>query len=526
MTTQQYIGARYVPIFGRKNEESIEWDNSKSYEPLTIVLHEGNSYTSRQFVPVGIDIKNEDFWALTGNYNAQVEAYRQEVQNVKSLAETNKEDIATNKEDIATNKQNIANIDANLNALHANTVSDAQQLYDKVQSNADAIADMDEGNIILCIGDSIMYGYGASNNSKRFSTILANELGLTEVNHSSPGAGFVHISTIDNKTLMDCVNEAIADDSFDHSKVKYLILEGGINDNNAGNITNAANAVMSKLRGEFASARRYFMNTLTAGGETTKVQSYTDAGPSGPFVGSMGVVGMYNIISTAQSTAYINMFTPLDCWNWLAFTNGFSNDGVHPTDAGHRRIADMMYGILKNGVMPPHRRNVSTLSIPSADEVQSLIDANTINVQIINNGVTINSYANAPTFLTYGQYNIAQVVDNKLIINVNTLVNITRTDVRGSVFIPLVKMPNKFKFAVTAKSHATNLNNPYSIGVLSFSDDTGTMRTIGVHYVYDIMANVIYAIIYNMGPGYTLTNKILNFNATLHMDIPFSYIYS
>lgn len=78
MTTQQYIGARYVPVFGRKDEESIEWDNSKPYEPLTIVLHEGNSYTSRQFVPAGVDIKNEDFWALTGNYNAQIEQYRQE----------------------------------------------------------------------------------------------------------------------------------------------------------------------------------------------------------------------------------------------------------------------------------------------------------------------------------------------------------------------------------------------------------------------------------------------------------------
>ena len=89
MTTQQYIGARYVPIFGRKGEESIEWDNSNSYEPLTVVLHEGNSYTSRQFVPVGIDIKNEDFWALTGNYNAQVEAYRKDTQRALTLAQTN-----------------------------------------------------------------------------------------------------------------------------------------------------------------------------------------------------------------------------------------------------------------------------------------------------------------------------------------------------------------------------------------------------------------------------------------------------
>ena len=426
----------------------------------------------------------------------------------------------------ATNKDDIAAINANLNALHADTVSDAQQLYNKVQSNADAIADMDEGDIILFIGDSIVHGYGASSKAHRFSTLLANKLGLTEVNHSSPGAGFVHISTIDNKTLIDCVNEAISDDSFDHSRVKYLILEGGINDNNAGNIVNAANTVMSKLRNEFTSARRIFMNTLTAGGKTTEVQSYINTGASGPFVGRIGIVGMYNIINTAQSAAYANMFTPLDCWNWLSFTDGFSSDGVHPTDAGHERIANMMYGILRNGVMPPQSRNVVVPSLPSADEVQQLIDASTINISIGNNGITVNSYKNAPAVLTYGQYNIAQVVDNKLIINVSTIANITRTDVKGGLFIPLVKMPDKFKVAVTAKKHAAGINNPYSIGLLSFSDDTGTMRNFSVQYIYDLMANVIYAIVYDLGSGYTLTNKDLNFSATLHMYIPFSYRYS
>lgn len=75
----QYIGARYVPIFGRVNEDSIEWDNSAPYEPLTIVLHQGNSYTSRQHVPAGVEITDGQYWANTGNYNAQVEQYRQEV---------------------------------------------------------------------------------------------------------------------------------------------------------------------------------------------------------------------------------------------------------------------------------------------------------------------------------------------------------------------------------------------------------------------------------------------------------------
>lgn len=75
MATTQYIGARYVPLFA----EPIEWDKTKQYEPLTIVTNNGNSYTSRQFVPIGIEITNEEFWALTGNYNAQIEQYRKEV---------------------------------------------------------------------------------------------------------------------------------------------------------------------------------------------------------------------------------------------------------------------------------------------------------------------------------------------------------------------------------------------------------------------------------------------------------------
>lgn len=72
-----YIGSRYVPIFDG------QWDNTKTYEPLVIVEYKGNSYTSKTYVPIGADINNTDYWALTGNYNAQIEAYRQEVEQCK-----------------------------------------------------------------------------------------------------------------------------------------------------------------------------------------------------------------------------------------------------------------------------------------------------------------------------------------------------------------------------------------------------------------------------------------------------------
>ena len=75
MTVTQYIGARYQPIFA----DPAEWNSTRTYEPLTIVLNEGNSYTSRQYVPAGVELSNKDYWLETGNYNAQVEQYRAEV---------------------------------------------------------------------------------------------------------------------------------------------------------------------------------------------------------------------------------------------------------------------------------------------------------------------------------------------------------------------------------------------------------------------------------------------------------------
>ena len=110
---RQYIGARYVPLFANP----AEWDNKRTYEPLTIVIHQGNSYTSRQYVPTGIDITNNEYWALTGNYNAQIESYRKETQAATTLAQNN--------------KQNINNINASLNALDVETPEKANNKKNK-----------------------------------------------------------------------------------------------------------------------------------------------------------------------------------------------------------------------------------------------------------------------------------------------------------------------------------------------------------------------------------------------------------
>lgn len=76
-----YIGARYVPLVDG------QWDNTKQYEPLTIVLYQGASYTSKTYVPAGVDILNETYWALTGDYNAQIGSIQEQVnKNTSDIA--------------------------------------------------------------------------------------------------------------------------------------------------------------------------------------------------------------------------------------------------------------------------------------------------------------------------------------------------------------------------------------------------------------------------------------------------------
>lgn len=114
-----YIGARYVPIFAGT------WDKEKNYEPLVIVEYQGNSYTSKTFVPAGVEITNTDYWALTGNYNAQVEYYRQETEAVKNRIDALEPKVSNNTINIMNLKMVAGNY---VNALEAGIVAGNQEV--------------------------------------------------------------------------------------------------------------------------------------------------------------------------------------------------------------------------------------------------------------------------------------------------------------------------------------------------------------------------------------------------------------
>lgn len=150
----QYIGSRYVPIFA----DPIEWDKSKAYESLTIVVHEGESYTSRCNVGPGIDITNTTYWAKTGAYNAILEQYRNEVGDLSSqvtgFASDNEEfrkkidgydkDNAAMKETVSSYTEKVDKLtervtvaEADIDAVQATTAQHTKDIADLKAKDAD-----------------------------------------------------------------------------------------------------------------------------------------------------------------------------------------------------------------------------------------------------------------------------------------------------------------------------------------------------------------------------------------------------
>lgn len=67
MATTQYIGARYVP------RHMGEWDVNTQYGALDVVLYtDGNSYTAKCFPPKGTIPTNDQYWALSAQFNQQL----------------------------------------------------------------------------------------------------------------------------------------------------------------------------------------------------------------------------------------------------------------------------------------------------------------------------------------------------------------------------------------------------------------------------------------------------------------------
>ena len=191
MATTQYIGARYVPLFA----EPLDWNSDTVYEALTIVYYAGNSYTSRQAVPKGIDITNEKYWALTGNYNAQIEAYRKEVAAMDGR-------VTENAQKIADEVSRAVAQEAAIKSLVEAEAARAKVAENKRIAFFDTVADMKKADLEVGMFVETKGFYEVGDNGGGYYTIVndgeANEMDVISCN----GNLYASLLVTDNVNVM------------------------------------------------------------------------------------------------------------------------------------------------------------------------------------------------------------------------------------------------------------------------------------------------------------------------------------
>ena len=297
---RQYVGARYVPVFANP----FEWSDTREYEPLTIVTWQGNSYTSMQYVPTGIEITNTAYWALTGNFNAQVEAYRAEVRAFDDRINANAAAINANADAI----------NANAAAINANAAAIAQEKTDRTT------------NVMLAFGDS--YGVDTISQGPVWCEITANKLQVTELhNYCVGGATF---NTTKEKNFFVQVDKAISEIK-NPEYVKYVGIVGGTNDG-SNSITDAIVSLVAKINSAFP-------NAVIGIGLNASKQDILSYGAKQKRIAALNLNGNFTTPVFIDSVVYTQL------------ANGcMMDDNIHPTAKGSNRIGTLMTCVLKGAI--------------------------------------------------------------------------------------------------------------------------------------------------------------------------------
>lgn len=284
MSVLQYIGARYVPLFDG------EWDSTKEYEPLTVVMNQGASYTSKQSVPAGIQISNENYWFPTGNYNAQIEMYRREVANA------------------------VKNVD-----------------------------NKGRKRVAVYIGNSYTYGAGSSTGDKGVFGITK---GLFDeaFSFTKGGQGFAPYSVTQHR-FIDSLSEAAASPQFDNDDVTDVIIVSAMGDTRAlaqgmeSTVRYQVQECANYVKANFPNAVCYLSYAECVYGRNTETGYSTDY----PLL-QYKMDYIFETICRNYGMVYLG-------WNGYACNNraGFNaSDNFHPNDNGYKiittSIINAMYG--------------------------------------------------------------------------------------------------------------------------------------------------------------------------------------
>lgn len=365
MAVTQYVGARYVPLFA----DPLEWDKTRAFEPLTIVYHNGNSYTSRQYVPVGIEISNTSYWALTGNYNAQIEQYRAEVQRYDARITANDTAIKAEVErataaEATKAPTSHASTETTYGAGNATNYGHVRLATASTPATSDATAGVAatpkvvndavaaasntlqtsitavEGDVaelraqigksetidsLFVIGDSYLEGYNPDGNVTGFGNVIKHTLKVATYHEDAQG-GTKWDATTATRVTADVLNYDVLLIALGHNNMTSKTV----------NVSQHVAATLNKLQTLGYKGKVFLCSTLATAKYTCQKMLEVDE----------------NIVLGMQAASYTFPCAFIaNGWSWLVDSADFgtTDKGQHPKQAGQNIIAANIISGMRGG---------------------------------------------------------------------------------------------------------------------------------------------------------------------------------
>lgn len=282
MPNNIYIGSRYVPLFDG------DWNNTKSYEPLTIVSYGNNTYTSKKPVPAGTLPTDTNYWFLSGNYNGQINYLQQQIDS----------------------------IDDQLDVLNTQLGNDS---------------------IVLCIGDSYLGGtgpeYSEVSSWGAFLRILLQNGNNTKI-AGCGSTGFVgHLADYTFLRQLQSLESNLT--SEEKLKVSDIIVQGGIND------LEFVSTLQTAITDFCQYAGTHFPNAVVRIGMVSWATYYLDLSQY------MAVFNRYKNVFNPECK--VQFMDGLQYIMPCVKTNEFRDNGIHPDSNASYAIARGIFNCMLGG---------------------------------------------------------------------------------------------------------------------------------------------------------------------------------
>lgn len=293
-----YKGLKAVLSFA----DPIQWNKASTYDSLTVVWDDAThaSYASKRPVPENIELTNEFYWFRTADLDAQVEMYRQEVQQFDGR------------------------ITANAQAIAAEAAR-AESAEQKITSELNFEISKTMNRKILWIGDSFSSDFHIGKNGNWSPVgVLQKTYKMSIVNMAEDGAGFAM-----GKTFIEQAQSATDKESYTD-----VVVYGGDNDLYAPSTNNLINAIRQFWKyciSNFPNANLWLFACNT------------------PIKSNFQLI--YNYLYYTQSVSpRVKVFTNVNAV-MLATNTTQSTTNEHPTEPGGEFLANYFYKAL-NGSTP------------------------------------------------------------------------------------------------------------------------------------------------------------------------------